>query len=139
MREPLFRAKCKDNGELVYGWYAPLVRNDKTILPHIKDRNGSDYPVILETVKQSTRLKDKNGKEIFKGDIIVYSWNDLNNQKKTIKKYIIGYDKDEAKTIAIPYKDASSYPLTTFKFINQRGEVIGNIYDEVAVLEKEIS
>lgn len=137
MREPLFRAKRKDNGELVYGWYAPLVCNDKIVLPYIKDRNGSDYPVILETVKQFTGLKDKNGKEIFEGDSIAYSWNDLNKQR-AIKKYIIGYDKDEAKTIAIPYKDASSYPLTTFKFINQRGEVIDNIYDDVAVLEKEI-
>ena len=59
MREILFRGKRKDNGEWVYGWYAPLVCNDKTIIPCIRNKNGTDKEVIPETVEQCTGLSEK--------------------------------------------------------------------------------
>ena len=51
MKEVLFRGKRKDNGEWIYGWYAPLVCNDKTIIPCIRNKNGTDKEVIPETVE----------------------------------------------------------------------------------------
>ena len=59
MREILFRGKRKDNGEWIYGWYAPLVCNDKTIIPCIRNKNGTDKEVIPETVEQCTGLSEK--------------------------------------------------------------------------------
>lgn len=76
MREILFRGKRKDNGEWVYGWYAPLVCNDKTVIPSIKDFNGSDWRVEPETIGQFTGFCDKNDKKMFEGDIVEVTYDD---------------------------------------------------------------
>ena len=59
MRGLLFKGKRKDTGEWIYGWYAPLVCNDKTIIPCIRNKNGTDKEVIPETVEQCTGLSEK--------------------------------------------------------------------------------
>lgn len=70
MKEILYRGKRVDNGEWVYGWYAPLVCNDKTVIPSIKDSNGIVWKVERGTVGQFIGLCDKNGKKIFESDIV---------------------------------------------------------------------
>lgn len=118
MREILFRVKCEDNGEWAYGYYVclPDVAGSVSML-HVPARNPDEsnktYYVKKSTVGQFAGLTDKNGAKIFEGDIIEYEG----------KRYTINYLPHYARFSAVK-------PNTVFcVFAYQRGEVIGNIYD----------
>jgi uncharacterized phage protein (TIGR01671 family) len=82
--------------------------------------------VKKESVGQFTDLKDKNGVEIYEGDIYL---NPLGNKMKII------YEVEEARFAGESIRSSDRLPLLNFRG-KLNGEVIGNIYDNPELLEE---
>ena len=71
MRQIKFRGRCAITGAWRYGFY--YISKGNHIIRDDQDRESIVLPA---TVGQSTGLKDKNGKEIYEGDILQYHQHD---------------------------------------------------------------
>lgn len=120
-REIKFRGKRIDNGEWVYGYLA-----DEDYINDIYSIDLSSIEVDRDTVGQFTGLFDKNGKEIYEGDII-------KGFDITIE---VWYSEDKACFMAEMKEPQNDMVDILGGYDTARMEIIGNIYDNPELIKE---
>jgi len=130
-----FRGKRIDNGEWVYGYYfkTPLTIENfgaghlgDGIERHcISTETGVVYAVIPETVGQFTGLKDKNGKEIYEGDIV-------STKERDVSFEVVWFQEETS----FMFKGTESFRHWGIDRAVKRLEVICNIHDNPELMNK---
>lgn len=143
MRTIKFRGKRVDNGEWVYG-YLLRMRGVSYIYPYHAHNGETIYEVIPDTVDQFTGLHDKNGKEIYEGDVLRRIPNEqysdatgipLDMLREDIGEggdlVFVRYDESQARVMYHSLIDRFNSPWLNTKYFT----VIGNIHDNPELLK----
>lgn len=119
MREIVFRGKRTDTGEWVYGYLA-----DETYINDINTIDLSSIEVDPDTVGQYTGLKDRNGTDVWEGDLL-----------RTPEGDIMVVEWRDAQIITRCVRPHNPRYKNSLTFAYPVSEDIGNIYDNPELLE----
>ena len=123
-----FRGQRKQDQQWIYGFY--FFNNNAHGIIHGSGFPGQWAEVIPETVGQFTGLLDKNGKEIYEGDILEYPYTYRKQKMVCITQVIWKYtglciERNESKLIDSVFLSVCSTKMTS---------VIGNIHSNPELL-----
>lgn len=146
----LFKGKRVDNGEWVEGGiYYQKSNNVKDealyIIGGSLNNVGCAYEVIPETVRQCTGLRDKNGKLIFKGDVLKgFSYPFLSDGEHNYYAVVVWFEDSAAfgiYTIKNPKSKVRGISSGNTEYMSEwdsnNWEIIGNIHDNPELTEVE--
>ena len=128
MRTIKFRGKQRRTGKWFYG---NLYAKDIYGRTHICTTKCGCFDINPETVGQFTGLMDKNGAEIYEGDIV--KWEEDN------RKYVVKFWEGMFYASVEEYNEGilGGFPLHVFTQGDEgyRCEIVGNIHDNTELLK----
>lgn len=136
-REILFKAKRKDNGEWVEGYYCRygFSRKEKHYIIPSYAADLYDYEIDINTICQYTGLTDKNGDKIWENDVVkcYADTDDLGNDLYFFYK-VIWHESYHCWWL-------SDIHILEDEYLHECNpndiEVIGNIFDNAELLKGE--
>lgn len=139
MREILFKAKRKDNGEWVEGYYCKTtigndVRPSDVIFVPFKVSRNEEWgwmKVDSDTLCQYTGLVDKNGQKIWENDIV--NRTDLH----VVSEPSIGFIEYDLENTSFLIHWTNKVEYSPTYHWKDKLQVIGNIFDNAELLEVE--
>jgi hypothetical protein len=130
MREFLFRAKRKDNGEWIESSGLHSRLGNSYIVGISKKGRKDFWEVDTETVGQYTGLTDKNGKRIFEGDIVEEKFGE-----RVCGCYAVNMNEERGGWFPFACGDGCGCCEAEVAMV-ENCEVIGNIHDNPELLKE---
>lgn len=134
MRTILFRGQKADTKEWIFGDLIQLEKDFKKVVEILdwskvdnKKKSKSDLTVIEETVGQFTGLTDKNGKQIFEGDILGGCYGSINGHEWKQEPILIKFAEGRFN---VPLLFAKGEWDSTHYLV-----IIGNMHDNPELIE----
>ena len=126
MREIKFRGKRVDNGEWVYGG---VEQNSIAIIYDDTLPYDNENLVYKETVGQFTGLSDKNGKEIYEGDIL---------DRRFYQRGYVVYENGAFRKALLGGIKSNNWKACPLSEVGLRDwQIIGNIHDNPELLKEQ--
>jgi uncharacterized phage protein (TIGR01671 family) len=130
MREIKFRAWDRGS-KVMHSWETITTKWDETELVwlFVPSMKKSEQMIVM----QYTGLKDKNGKEIYEGDILEVTSQDTKHLDKKWRRMFVDFDRGHFRFNAVG-EEGKEYGLF-YKLETWKPKIIGNIYENPDLLK----